>query len=246
MKQKTRGWNGRKTLCIVRAYACGSVAMRPLSALGVLLCVGIGVYSGDATSQTAIERAPSFEDMSKNGTGANGTGAAQPNQKVLEARVAQSIARDIADMARQVAKNADNIAASARKTEACGPAGSKTGLAVVCAGGGARYYGQLKNGQYEGLGVFVSAAGDVIKGQWQAGRPEGVAVTISKTGYVVEGQVRAGKAAGYGRAIGEFGRYEGEWQDGNWNGLGVKVTTAEVSEGRWRDGKFDAGQSRTF
>ena len=81
--------------------------MRHHLALGVLLSAGIGIYPGAATSEPAIERAPSFEDMSK-----NGTQGAQPNQKVLEARVAQSIARDIADMARQVAKNADNIAAA--------------------------------------------------------------------------------------------------------------------------------------
>ena len=215
--------------------------MRNHPALAALLATGLGLHAGAALSQPAAERAPSFEDMNKNG----GT-SAEPNQKVLEARVAQSIARDIADMARQAAKNADSIAATAKKTEACRPAGTKTGLAVVCIPSGARYYGQVKNGQYDGLGVFVSAAGDVIKGQWQAGKPEGVAVTISKSGYVVEGQVHAGKSSGYGRAVGNFGRYEGEWQDGAWNGLGVKVTTAQVSEGVWRDGKFDRGETRTF
>jgi hypothetical protein len=216
--------------------------MRHRPALAMLLCTGLGLTAGAAAAQPAAEqRAPSFEDISK-----NGTAAGEPNQKVLEARVAQSIARDIADMARQAAKNADSIAATAKKTEACLPAGSKTGLAVVCIPSGARYYGQIKNGQYEGLGVFVSAAGDVIKGQWQAGKPEGVAVTISKTGYVVEGQMRAGKTTGYGRAIGTFGRYEGEWQDGAWNGLGVKVTTAQVSEGLWREGRLDRGETRTF
>jgi hypothetical protein len=81
---------------------------------------------------------------------------------------------------REIAQNADNFAAAARKVAARGPATTKASLAVMCAGDGRGITGGQKTVNSEGLGVFVSAAADVTKGTWQEGKPEGLAVTISE------------------------------------------------------------------
>src|SRR6266851_36879 len=83
---------------------------------------------------------------------------------VEAARSAQSTALQIAEKARDIGKKADELAVSARKAAACGPAAKSSGLVAVCAEDCARYYGEMKNGRFDGLGVYVFANGYMIKG----------------------------------------------------------------------------------
>jgi len=190
------------------------------------------------TSSFAAETQPGNADTAKDAVPQ--TVGRQNGRTIEAAHDAQSMARQMAEKARDTAKRADALAASVRKAGACEPASSRTGLVSICSSDGARYYGEMKDGRFDGLGVYVSANGDMVKGEWQQGEAQGLGVTISRNGYLIQGEMRAGKAAGYGVGIGTFGRYEGQWKDGTWNGPGIETTEDATFEGEWRNGALQS------
>ena len=88
------------------------------------------------------------------------------------------------------------------------------------------YEGELKNDAPHGHGAAVYADGTMVEGQWKYGQLQGFCVMSDcndRTFY--EGEVVDGIPHGYGvwflgSGVGGAARYEGEWNNGVFEGRG--------------------------
>ncbi|MCB1172987.1 MAG: hypothetical protein KDK39_05465, partial [Leptospiraceae bacterium] len=111
--------------------------------------------------------------------------------------------------------------------------------------GGARYDGELLNGQRHGFGHFTSPDGSIeYKGRFHQNEYAGDGELLLKTGAVskrYKGQFRAGQLHGQGQMIKQSEKgtmtYKGEWVDGKYEGQG----TLEFETGSSYTGNFESG-----
>ncbi len=100
------------------------------------------------------------------------------------------------------------------------------------------YSGYWCQGAFDGEGTLYGGDGSVKSGIWKNGTLVSADVEIETEVGRYEGLVSHSKPNGFGRLLYKNGsEYEGEWKDGEWEGIGQYIVQNDTITSEWKKGK---------
>lgn len=100
------------------------------------------------------------------------------------------------------------------------------------------YSGSWSQGEFNGEGTLYGSDGSVKFGIWESGTLISADVVIETEVGRYEGLVSHSKPNGFGRLFYKNGaEYEGEWKDGEWEGIGQYIARNDTITSEWKQGK---------
>ena len=127
--------------------------------------------------------------------------------------------------------------------------GTFNGLGTVIYKDGNRYEGNFENGKYNGHGKITSPNGNYKEGIFENGKIIGKYIQkyIQDEHTIYEGESENGEFDGSGILIDNTRRYEGNFKNGTFNGLGTVIyKDGNRYEGNFENGKFNGPGVYTY
>ena len=116
--------------------------------------------------------------------------------------------------------------------------GKPSGSLSLYRNGRVFYVGSWSDGAFDGEGTLYGQDGSIKSGIWEKGTLISAEVEIETDAGKYEGLVQNGKPNGFGKLSYRNGaEYEGNWKDGEWDGIGQYVFQKDTLLSEWTRGK---------
>lgn len=116
--------------------------------------------------------------------------------------------------------------------------GKPSGSLSLYRNGRVFYVGSWSDGAFDGEGTLYGQDGSIKSGIWEKGTLISAEVEIETDAGKYEGLAQNGKPNGFGKLSYRNGaEYEGNWKDGEWDGIGQYVFQKDTLLSEWTRGK---------